>query len=68
MAVVVVLTRCSPRLLDDDNLAGALKSYRDGVADALGVNDRDARVSWLVDQAKSSEAGVRIEIYQWRQP
>jgi crossover junction endodeoxyribonuclease RusA len=25
---------------DDDNMVGSFKSYRDGIADALGVNDR----------------------------
>lgn len=36
-----VLTRCAPgRGLDSDNLAGALKSVRDAIADWLEVNDR----------------------------
>jgi len=25
---------------DDDNMVGSFKNYRDGIADALGVNDR----------------------------
>src|SRR3990167_10274383 len=37
----IVLTRCSCRELDSDNLAGALKSVRDGVADALRLDDGD---------------------------
>jgi hypothetical protein len=38
---VVTLTRCAPSNgLDDDNLAGALKSVRDEVAKWLGVDDR----------------------------
>lgn len=28
---------------DDDNMVGSFKSYRDGIADALGVNDRRFR-------------------------
>lgn len=48
----VRLTRLSSRELDDDNLRGALKAVRDGVADALGVDDRDSRVTWLYAQEK----------------
>lgn len=31
------------RQRDDDNMVGSFKSYRDGIADALGVNDRRFR-------------------------
>lgn len=64
MPCVVTLTRISPRMLDDDNLRGATKAVRDGVADALGVDDRDPRVAWLYDQAKGKpkECAVRIAI------
>lgn len=51
--------------LDDDNLRGYLKGTRDGVADALGINDGDARVSWQYGQrkvAKRSDFGVEVEI------
>lgn len=61
-AVSVTLTRVSPRELDDDNLRGALKGVRDGVADAFGVDDRDARITWQYAQARSKEKGVKIEI------
>ena len=37
--VVVTIVRVAPRSLDSDNLAGACKSVRDGVADWLGVDD-----------------------------
>jgi hypothetical protein len=32
------LTRIAPRALDDDNLRGALKAIRDGIADAMGAS------------------------------
>jgi hypothetical protein len=61
---VVGLVRIAPRALDDDNLQGALKHVRDGVADALGVNDRDPRVTWQYAQEKgdTGQYAVRIEI------
>lgn len=38
----VILTRVAPSNgLDDDNLAGSLKSVRDAVAEWLGVDDKD---------------------------
>lgn len=58
----VLMVRLGPRELDDDNLQGACKSVRDGIADRLGVDDRDKRVSWLYSQERSKEYGVRVTI------
>ncbi len=59
----VQLTRCAPSGgLDDDNLRSALKAVRDGVADALGIDDRDARVLWRYDQRRSPRATWGVEI------
>lgn len=58
----VTLTRIGKKLLDDDNLRGACKSVRDGVADFLGVDDADPRVTWEYGQLKGKEYAVRIEI------
>lgn len=63
---IVRLVRVSTRELDDDNLAGALKAVRDGVADALKVNDRDPRVVWLPDWEQGKKHEVRIEVYRER--
>jgi hypothetical protein len=57
----VSLVRVSPRLLDDDNLRGALKSVRDGIADRLGIDDRDPRVSWEYGQEKGKPSGVKLQ-------
>ncbi len=51
---VVTLTRIAPRTLDDDNLRGALKACRDGVADALGIDDR-SRESTRLDATRACE-------------
>lgn len=60
--VVVTLTRIAPRELDDDNLRGALKACRDGVADALGIDDRDARVTWEYAQRRGKPREYAVEI------
>lgn len=57
----ITLTRIAPRSLDSDNTASAFKSVRDGVADALGVDDGSPRLEWKYAQEKGS-ARVRIEI------
>lgn len=62
---VVRLTRITgPRgkTLDDDNLRGCLKAIRDGVADWLGVQDNDPRITWRYDQRKAEAWGVEIEV------
>lgn len=48
----VVLIRQAPRKLDSDNLAAAMKSYRDGVADALRIDDGSPLVVWEYTQQK----------------
>lgn len=62
LPAVVTLTRISPGTLDDDNLRPALKSIRDGIADAFGVADNDPRIEWRYDQAKAKRGqyGVRV--------
>lgn len=61
LPVTVTLVRVGPRALDDDNLAFAFKAVRDGVADALGVKDHDARVTWVYAQERGPYA-IRIEL------
>lgn len=52
LPAIVTLTRHSAGTLDDDNLRGALKAVRDGVAMAYRIDDADARIEWRYDQAK----------------
>ena len=61
--LTVRLTRIAPRSLDSDNLAGALKAVRDGVADALGMDDGDARIAWAYAQRRGAprEYAVLVE-------
>lgn len=55
------LTRIAPRCLDDDNLASALKAFRDGVADGLGFKD-DSKLQWKYQQEKGASA-IRVEVF-----
>lgn len=60
----VTLTRLSFGTLDDDNLQGAAKAIRDGVADAIGVPDNDPAIRWQYAQerCKRGEFGMRVRI------
>lgn len=60
----ITITRISPGYLDDDGAVGAAKPARDGVADWLGIDDRDARVEWRVLQAGCPRGhfGTRVTI------
>lgn len=49
---------------DDDNLVGWLKSYRDGIADGLGVNDRDMFTQRPVQAVDRDNPRVEIEIVE----
>ncbi len=58
----VFMTRVAPSGgLDDDNVRGALKATRDGIADALGITDNDVRVAWHYAQRRGPWA-VEIRI------
>jgi len=63
-AVAITLTRIAPRALDTDNLASGLKAVRDGVADALRLDDGSSRLTWRYAQEKGKprEYAVRVEI------
>jgi hypothetical protein len=57
----ITLTREGPGTLDDDNLPGALKAIRDGIADAFGTDDRTPKIQWKYDQVRTREWGVLVE-------
>lgn len=59
---VVTFTRIAPRKLDDDNLASACKGTRDGIADALGIDDGDERVTWRYGQRKGKAKEYAIDV------
>jgi len=60
--LVITMSRLAPGSLDSDNAVGACKHVRDGIADWLGIDDRDARVEWRVEQERQPYYGVRVHI------
>jgi hypothetical protein len=65
--LVVLLTRTYSgrgRAMDSDGIARSLKAVRDGVADALGVDDGDPRVTWLTTQERGEKTGVKVSIFE----
>lgn len=65
---IVTLTRLAPsKGLDSDNLAGSQKHIRDGIADALGIDDGDGRVVWRYRQERANHYAVRVEITRWEE-
>lgn len=66
MPVTITMIRRSAGTLDDDNLRGALKATRDGIADAYSVADNDPRITWCYGQEKCPRGkyGVRVEVTQ----
>lgn len=61
---VIVLTRVAPRFLDSDNLAAAMKSYRDGVADRLRIDDATPLVRWEYAQRKGQQT---VELHWYKE-
>jgi len=61
--LVITLTRIGPGTLDsEDNLSAGFKAVRDGIADALGVNDRHPRLRWFYGQERGGPRvyGARV--------
>jgi len=54
----ITLTRLGPRRMDSDNLARSMKAVRDGIADALGIDDGSDRLQWHYKQASSKKRGL----------
>lgn len=64
LPVTVTLTRISPGMLDaHDNLPSSQKNCVDQIAEWLGVDDADPRVTWKYAQerCKAGRFGVRVE-------
>lgn len=65
LPAVATITRLSAGELDDDGLRSALKSVRDGIADAFGVDDSaksPLRFEYKQERCKRGAYAVRVEI------
>ena len=60
-SIRVIFTRVGPKKLDDDNVTGAFKYVRDGVAEALGADD-GARVYEFKYRQRTGAYAVEVEI------
>ena len=63
VAFRVAFTAYVRTLLDDDNLTGACKPVRDGVAASLGIDDGDGRIAFEYGQQQTKgPEGVTVRI------
>lgn len=53
--IIVSLTRHGAEHIDSDNLESGFKGIRDSIAEWLGVDDADCRISWVCRQYQSGE-------------
>ena len=62
--IEIELTRMAPRRLDSDNNVSAFKSIRDGVADALEIDDGDEHFLWTYRQESVAKknSGIRVRV------
>ena len=58
----VTMIRHGKKRLDGDNLQSAFKGLRDGIADRLGIDDADSRVTWKYDQDIQPYYGVTVTV------
>ena len=62
--LAVVIQRVAPRRLDSDGATASVKHIRDGIADALGLDDGDPRVTWLPAQQRRGVVGeYAVEVF-----
>lgn len=59
----ITLVRVGARRIDDDNLAAAFKAVRDGLADALRIDDGSRLLRWSYDQRTGQPDTVHVAIY-----
>lgn len=61
--MTITITRLGLRKMDGDNLQTSAKYVRDGIADALGIDDGDeSKVTWLYSQEIGKSYGCRVTI------
>lgn len=67
----VEFTRLSTATCDDDNLPSAFKGVRDGIAEALGIDDGSDRYAWSYAQRRIKRGdlpGFEVVLWTTRAP
>lgn len=64
LPLAISFIRYGKRKLDCDNLQGAFKAVRDGVADALNINDGSNLITWHYSQETGASYAIRIIVKQ----
>lgn len=59
---VITITRRGGRRMDDDGLTISAKHVRDGIADWLGIDDGDKRLTWVVKQDKAPRGQHWVDV------
>lgn len=62
VGIDIHLVRIGVRKLDTDNLARSMKAVRDGVSDALGIDDGDPFLRWRYSQKKGKPKEYAVEV------
>lgn len=62
LPATITIERVGKRKLDSDNLAISAKAVRDGIADALGIDDGDPRLDWQYRQSVGKAYTVWVTI------
>jgi DNA-binding GntR family transcriptional regulator len=60
--ITITITRRGGRRMDDDGLTISAKHVRDGVADWLGIDDGDPRLTWVVKQDKAPRGQHWVDV------
>lgn len=61
-SVTITITRRGGRRMDDDGLTISAKHVRDGIADWLGIDDGDKRLTWIVKQDKAPRGKHWVDV------
>ena len=60
--LTITITRRGGRRMDDDGLTISAKHVRDGIADWLGIDDGDKRLTWIVRQDKAPRGQHWVDV------
>lgn len=60
--VTLIRQSTTAQRMDGDGLQAAMKPIRDGIADALGIDDGSDRIEWKYEQEKTGEYAVEVKI------